>query len=83
MKQETVNKRIDKAIQKFIPNESDKVKAYCKDLILSTYDGLLDEHEERNNGKPYTDSENLAFAISITLDDADTPSILKNARESR
>lgn len=81
MNQSTIEKRINSAIKKFIPNESDDVKTYVKELIKTTYNGLVYEHEERNDGKPYTDSQNLAFAISITLDDMDTPMILKEARE--
>ncbi|MBR2870116.1 MAG: hypothetical protein IKB98_01870, partial [Clostridia bacterium] len=34
MKQETINKRVDNAIRRYIPNESDKVKQYMRDFEL-------------------------------------------------
>ena len=82
MKQETINRRVDNAIKRYIPNESDKVKQYIKDLILLTYKGLrLDLQVDERTGKPYSKSKDLAFAISITLDDMDTPDILDEARK--
>lgn len=82
MKQETINKRVDNAIRRYIPNESDKVKQYIKDLILLTFKGLQLENEiDERKGRPYSDTQNLDFAISITLDDLDTPMILDEARE--
>lgn len=82
MKQETINKRVDNAIKRYIPNESDKVKAYIKDLILLTFKDLrLDLQVDERTGKPYSESKDLAFAISITLDDIDTPMILDEARK--
>ena len=82
MKQETINKRVDNAIKRYIPNESDKVKAYIKDLILLTFRGLQEESEiDEQTGKPYSDKRNIDFAISITLDDIDTKMILEEARK--
>ena len=81
MKRETINKRIDNAIKRYIPNESDKVKAYIKELVLLTYQNLRLDLQEDDNGKPYSESKDLAFAISITLDDLDTPMILEEARK--
>lgn len=77
MKNETVEKRIDAAIKRYIPNESAHVKNYIKDLIKTTFQGL----EMDDDGEYHTSSDNLRFAISITLDDMDTPMILKEARE--
>ena len=58
MKQETISKRIDNAIKRYIPNESDKVKAYIKDLILITFRGLQEEAEiDERTGKPYSDKK--------------------------
>jgi len=81
MKKETIIKRINHAIKEYIPNESEKVKQYIFELIKITFDGLEEEQEinERTN-KPYTSQKNLDFAISITLDDTDTPFILEEAR---
>lgn len=81
MKNETINKRVDKAIKTYIPNESDKVKSYIKELILLTYKNLRLDLQVDDKGKPYTESKDLEFAISITLDDTDTPMILKEARK--
>lgn len=82
MKQETINKRVENAIKRFIPSENDKVKEYIKDLILITFKGLQEESEiDTRTGRPYSDTKNLDFAISITLDDLDTPYILKEARQ--
>lgn len=82
MKKETINKRVDNAIKRYIPNESDKVKQYIKDLILITFRGLQEEAEiDERTGKPYSDTRNLDFAISITLDDTDTKMILDEARK--
>lgn len=82
MKRETINKRVDNAIRRYIPSESDKVKAYIKDLILITFRGLQEEAEiDERTGKPYSDTRNLDFAISITLDDTDTKMILDEARK--
>lgn len=82
MKQETINKRVDNAIKRYIPSESDKVKQYIKDLILLTFRGLQEESEvDERTGKPYSDTRNLDFAISITLDDTDTKMILEEARK--
>lgn len=82
MKQETISKRIDNAIRRYIPNESDKVKQYIKDLILITFRGLQEEAEiDERTGKAYSDTRNLDFAISITLDDTDTKMILEEARK--
>lgn len=81
MKRETINKRIDNAIRRYIPNENDKVKAYIKELILLTYQNLRLDLQEDDNGKPYSESKDLAFAISITLDDTDTKMILEEARK--
>lgn len=81
MKQETIEKRINTAIKRLIPNESDKVKEYCKGIIIDCFQ-LLEEDQEENEktGRPYSSSDNLNFAISVTLDDMDTPMILKEAR---
>ena len=82
MKRETISKRVDNAIKRYIPNESDKVKAYIKDLILITFRGLQEEAEiDERTGRPYSDTRNLDFAISITLDDTDTKMILDEARK--
>lgn len=82
MKQETISKRVDNAIKRYIPSESDKVKQYIKDLILLTFKGLQEEAEiDERTGKPYSDTRNLDFAISITLDDTDTKMILDEARK--
>ena len=82
MKKETINKRVDNAIRRYIPNENDKVKQYIKDLILLTFKGLQLENEiDERKGRPYSDTQNLDFAISITLDDIDTPMILDEARK--
>ena len=82
MKQETISKRVDNAIRRYIPSESDKVKQYIKDLILITFRGLQEEAEiDERTGRPYSDTRNLDFAISITLDDTDTRMILEEARK--
>lgn len=82
MKQETISKRVDNAIRRYIPSESDKVKAYIKDLILITFRSLQEEAEiDERTGRPYSDTRNLDFAISITLDDTDTRMILEEARK--
>ena len=82
MKQETINKRVDNAIRRYIPSESDKVKQYIKDLILITFRGLQEEAEiDDRTRKPFSDTQNLDFAISITLDDIDTRFILEEARK--
>ena len=82
MKQETISKRVDNAIRRYIPSESDKVKQYIKDLILITFRGLQEEAEiDERTGRPYSDTRNLDFAISITLDDTDTKMILDEARK--
>lgn len=82
MRQTSIEKRIENAIKRFIPNESDKVKKYIKDLILTTFAGLKEEAEiDERTGKPYSDTKNLDFAISITLDDIDTRFILDEARK--
>ena len=82
MKQETINKRVDNAIRRYIPNETQAVKDYIKDLILITFRGLQEEAEiDERTGKPYSDTRNLDFAISITLDDTDTKMILEEARK--
>ena len=82
MKKETISKRLDNAIKRYIPNESDEVKAYIKELILLTYQNLrLDLQVDERTGKPFSESKDLAFAIEITLDDTDTGMILEEARK--
>ena len=82
MKQETINKRVDNAIKRFIPNETQEVKDYMKELVLLTYQNLrLDLQVDERTGKPYSESKDLEFAISITLDDIDTKMILEEARK--
>lgn len=82
MKTETINHRIAVALEKYIPDESNRVKAYIGGLIKETFIGLEMEHEENDRtGRPYSSTDNLKFAISVTLDDIDTPMILKEARE--
>ena len=81
MLDETINKRINNAIKRYIPNESDAVKEQVHLLILDTYYNLRIEPELDDNGKPYSESRDLHFAISITLDDIDTPFILEDIRK--
>ena len=76
MTKETVEKRINAAIKRYIPNESEYVKNYFKGVIKDCYESL----ELEDDGEYHTSSDNLKFAISITLDDMDTPMILKEAR---
>ena len=81
MKQETINKRINSALARFIPCEAESVKEYIRGVILDTFENLEMESEiDNRTGLPYS-SRNLAFAISITLDDVDTPMILREARK--
>ncbi len=80
----TIDKRINNAIKRYIPNESDKVKKYIYSLIKITFKTLrMDAQIDERTNKPYSESKDLHFAISITLDDMDTPMILKEARESK
>ena len=82
MKQETINKRVDRAIKLYIPNETQAVKDYMKELVLLTYQNLrLDLQVDERTGKPYSESKDLEFAISITLDDIDTNMFLEEARK--
>ena len=82
MKQETINKRINSAIARFIPCEAESVKEYIRGVILDTFENLEMESEiDNRTGLPYSSSRNLAFAISITLDDVDTPMLLREARK--
>ena len=81
MLRETIEKRITNAINRYIPDESLNVKNYIAEIIFNTYKGLRINPELDDNGKPYSESRDLHFAISITLDDVDTPLILKEARE--
>ena len=82
MKKETINKRVDRAIELYIPNETQAVKDYMKKIVLLTYQNLrLDLQVDERTGRPYSESQDLAFAISITLDDMDTKMILEEARK--
>ena len=84
MKQETINKRVNKAIERFIPNETQAVKDYMKELVLLTYEGLrFDLQIDERTGKPYSESKDLEFAIEITLDDIDTHYFLDEARKQQ
>lgn len=81
MKQETIKTRINNAIKRYIPDEEERVQKYIFNLVLSTYRNLREDVQCDDNGKPYSESKDLAFAISITLDDVDTPMILQEARK--
>ena len=82
MKQETINRLVDRAIKRYIPEETQAVKDYIKELILLTFEGMREEGEiDERTGRPYSDTKNIDFAISITLDDIDTKMILEEARK--
>lgn len=81
MKKETAIKKITAKAREYLKDESEAVIKYMIDLTFLTFSNLEDADEVNDDGKPYTSNQNLNFAIAITLDDVDTPLILKEARK--
>lgn len=65
----TALKRITRAVNKECKGESQAVKDYIVNLIYLTWQTLeLDTGAIDENGRPYTSSKNLQFALEINLE---------------
>lgn len=81
MKTETAKKRIANAVKREFPNETQAVKDYIANVVFLSFQCFeLNTSDRRDDGKPYTSTDNLKFAIEINLEDVDTHLLLEEAR---
>ena len=81
MKTETAKKRIANAVEREFPNETQAVKDYIANVVFLSFQCFeLNTSDCRADGKPYTSTDNLKFAIEINLEDIDTHLLLEEAR---
>lgn len=81
MKTETAKKRITNAVKREFPNETQAVKDYIANVVFLSFQNFeLNTSDYRADGKPYTSTDNLNFAIDSNLHDVDTSLLVEEAR---
>lgn len=78
MKKETAKKRIENSINRDFHNETKEVRDYLIEVIMLTFENLeLDYYACKDDGTPYTSTENLNYALQ-TIDEC----LLEEARRN-